>query len=636
MSGEFENTPGHGRRRSFGRLLGFAALIGFGLLAGSSSPAQAATVSVYAAPTATGASDCSSPANACTITDALTLANGSSVLDDMRIVLGNGTYLLPSPTPTALPVTFAGPSLTFMAGSGTPTLNGRKATRLISVGPASNVIVDGLELVSGQASATGGAILNDGKLEVTDSTFIGNNGANGGAIGTSAGSTSKIEDSTFSNNTASAVGGGALISFGTTIIGRSAFLNNEAPVNGGGINIQPGGDVTISNSTIAGNVSGGLGGGMSNLGVVDVQSSTIANNTATSGSVIATGNTDATFAGVIVADQSSGGDACNPNGTAIVDAGYNLDTDGTCVSSATPAEGSHSGTTAYGASTYGEVLDSYLADAPANNGGPTKTIALLNQPVPATTLANPAFNVVPPGFDLPAEVGGQTAACSISDQRGVLPATSANCAIGAYLLQATATTVASSAPAVARNAPVTYTATVVPAPDGGTVAFDDGAGNPATTQCASQSVVAGEAKCTVSYATPGTYSASASYSGDGDSNNFAASASVDPASTTVVSNRPVKILGSKQNRKTGAITIKVQIPSAGTVKLIGYKQLASTSRDFGSGGVKKFKATPKGNLARSLDNRGRGRALVKFQFLPDVGAPVTKSKVFRFFKDAVG
>ena len=46
-------------------------------------------------------------------------------------------------------------------------------------------------------------------------------------------------------------------------------------------------------STIAGNTSGGLGGGMSNLGVVTVQSSTIAKNTATSGSAIATGRVTA-------------------------------------------------------------------------------------------------------------------------------------------------------------------------------------------------------------------------------------------------------------------------------------------------------------------------------------------------------
>ena len=88
------------------------------------------------------------------------------------------------------------------------------------------------------------------------------------------------------------------------------------------------------------------------------------------------------------------------------------------------------------------MLDAYLADGLANNGGPTKTIALLNSPNPSTTLANPAFDVVPASFNLPVAVDGVSAACSLSDQRGVVPAAGANCAIGAYLLQATKTELA--------------------------------------------------------------------------------------------------------------------------------------------------------------------------------------------------
>ena len=56
--------------------------------------------------------------------------------------------------------------------------------------------------------------------------------------------------------------------------------------------------------------------------------------------------------------------------------------------------------------TYAAVLDSYLADAPANNGGPTETIALLNSPSPATTLPNPALDAVPASFNLPVAVDG--------------------------------------------------------------------------------------------------------------------------------------------------------------------------------------------------------------------------------------
>ena len=448
------------RRRPSRRLLGIAALAGFALLAGSATPAQAATTSLYAAPAPAGTADCSSPVNACTITTAVTNANAAPVTDDVRISLARGNYQLPAPSPTALPVTFAG-NLTFEAGSGTPTLNGKRTVRLLSVAAGSNVTIDGLEFEFGLTTGLGGAIQNLGTLTVKNSTFSSNSAGNGGAIANDPGATLTVENSTFSHNTTTGVGGGAMIINGSATIARSAIINNEAPINGGGINLQSQGTVTISSSTVAGNTSGDLGGGLSNLGTLTVQASTITDNTGTSGAAIATGNTNITLAATILAAQSSG-DACSPVNAAIVDAGYNLDDDGTCISPDAPGIGSHSGSTAYGSSTYGAALDAYLADGLANNGGPTKTVALLNSPNPPTTLANPAFDVVPASFNLPVAVGGVTAACALSDQRGVVPAAGANCAIGAYQLQATKTVLNSSAATVEQNAPVTYTATVTP------------------------------------------------------------------------------------------------------------------------------------------------------------------------------
>jgi hypothetical protein len=141
---------------------------------------------------------------------------------------------------------------------------------------------------------------------------------------------------------------------------------------------------------------------------------------------------------------------------------------------------------------------------------------------------------VPASFDLPVAVGGVSSACSLPDQRGVVPVAGANCAIGAYLLQATKT--ALTTPAAVVNAPVTLTATITPAADGGTVSFDDGAGNPATAHCAAQSVSSGTATCTVSYANIGSYPVTASYSGDGARNNYVASAST--TQTVVVGAAP--------------------------------------------------------------------------------------------------
>ena len=63
---------------------------------------------------------------------------------------------------------------------------------------------------------------------------------------------------------------------------------------------------------------------------------------------------------------------------------------------------------------------------------------------------------------------------------------------------------------------VTYTATVTPAPDGGTVAFDD-AGTPIA-DCATQPVntATGIATCAISYPTAGAHAITASFSGSAD------------------------------------------------------------------------------------------------------------------------
>lgn len=79
---------------------------------------------------------------------------------------------------------------------------------------------------------------------------------------------------------------------------------------------------------------------------------------------------------------------------------------------------------------------------------------------------------------------------------------------------ATTTALASSANPSAPGQAVTYTATVSPAPDGGTAAFTDG--TTAITGCGTQQVDAtsGKATCTVTYTGGGTHAITAAYSGD--------------------------------------------------------------------------------------------------------------------------
>lgn len=521
-------------KRTWRRPVNLAVVAGACLLVGiGAAPVQAATDILHAAPAAVGAGDCGAPADACTIVDAVASANAEPATDSVRIVLAGGTYPLSTATPTALAVTFAGPSLTLeAAGSGTPVLDGGTATRLLTVDAASTVTIDGLELRAGSTAGQGGAINNSGSLTIKRATLVDNAAANGGAIVNTAGGRLDVQDSTLANNSANSVGGGAIMAIGPTTVERSLLTGNRAPVNGGAINVQPAATATVTSSTLAGNSSGGLGGAFSNLGTLTVQASTIKDNTAAGGGVVATGNANVTFAASLIAAQAAP-EACNPANTAIIDAGYNLDTDGTCISASAPATGSHSGPAADGASTYAAVLDAYLADALADNGGPSETFALLNRPSPATPLPNPALAAVPASFALPVAVGGASTACALPDQRGVVPVAGADCAIGAYLLQETRT--ALTAPAAVAGTPVTLTATITPAANGGTVAFDDG-GGPATRQCAAQSVTNGTATCTVTYASAGRYAVTAAYAGDGEKNNFVGSTSA--AATVTVTDPP--------------------------------------------------------------------------------------------------
>ncbi len=84
----------------------------------------------------------------------------------------------------------------------------------------------------------------------------------------------------------------------------------------------------------------------------------------------------------------------------------------------------------------------------------------------------------------------------------------------------TTTSLSSSQDPSALGAQVTYTATISPAPDGGTVTFTDG--GTAITGCGSQPAGSGTATCTLTYTAPGSHTIAASYSGDA---NFTASTS---------------------------------------------------------------------------------------------------------------
>lgn len=129
----------------------------------------------------------------------------------------------------------------------------------------------------------------------------GYTGSMGGGI-FNPGGTLTVTNSTFTGNKAGY--GGAIASSGPTTIANSTFYNNQATVNGGGA-YNSAGPLTILNSTFSGNTAASSGGGLYN----------------DTGATLNLGNT-------IVANSTSGGDCANIG--AIGSNTANLIEDGSC------------------------------------------------------------------------------------------------------------------------------------------------------------------------------------------------------------------------------------------------------------------------------------------------------------------
>jgi hypothetical protein len=247
-------------------------------------------------------------------------------------------------------------------------------------------------------SAGGGGIMNSGTLTVTNSTFSGNSApssGNGGGIYNNSG-TAAITNSSFSVNSAANWGGGIYVNAGAVTLANSTFSSNSAFI-GGGIYIYTGAMMTLTNSTFSGN-SATWGGGIYNLGTLNITNSTFSGNSASPGGGIFTDGTyggTATLRNTIVANNTG----ANCVGT-ITNGGNNIDDGTTCGWGA--ASGSMSSTNP-------------MLGALANNGGPTKTFALLT--------GSPAINGVT--FNAPNSAPS-------TDQRGVSRPRGARYDIGAY------------------------------------------------------------------------------------------------------------------------------------------------------------------------------------------------------------
>jgi CSLREA domain-containing protein len=152
---------------------------------------------------------------------------------------------------------------------------------------------------SNNAGASGGAaITNDGgnlgTLNVTNTTFSGNNAPEGGAVYNNG--TLNVSTSTFSSNIASVEGSAIINAFGGVTqpailtISDSTFANNTAQSASGGGVYNSGGTLTVRDSTFSGNLPA-IGGSIANGGTLTLANTIIVEPTGSSIECTGTGCT---------------------------------------------------------------------------------------------------------------------------------------------------------------------------------------------------------------------------------------------------------------------------------------------------------------------------------------------------------
>ncbi len=265
----------------------------------------------------------------------------------------------------------------------------------------------------------GGAIVftDGGTMTLSGSTLTGNTAQQGGGKGAAQGGaidavagTLAITQSTLSGNTAANGQGGAIYDAANLVRVLTSTLSGNSARGGGAATDSGASTLVVVNSTVASNTAANEGGGIQQLGgTLDLSSATIDANTAANvGGNVYLQSSTANLHDTLIAGGTTGkGTApnCDVTPTATVaSAGYNLEDQNSCKLT--------------GPGDQVAVSPAPLGQ-PANNGGPTLTIALLAGS-PAIDAGDPAGCTDPLGTLLP------------TDQRGVARPQNGRCDIGAY------------------------------------------------------------------------------------------------------------------------------------------------------------------------------------------------------------
>jgi hypothetical protein len=152
-----------------------------------------------------------------------------------------------------------------------------------------NVTLNSCQILNNIANSQGGGIWTDSaSITLNSSTVSGNNASSaGGGIGSFAGIVS-VTNSIVAGNVSDGDGGGIWTQVGNVTLNSSTVSDNNAEGSGGGIAIDQGSTsgLSINNSTISDNVAGQSGGGVSedtNSGNTSVIGSAITGNSAARG-----------------------------------------------------------------------------------------------------------------------------------------------------------------------------------------------------------------------------------------------------------------------------------------------------------------------------------------------------------------
>ncbi|NES94124.1 MAG: DUF4347 domain-containing protein [Desertifilum sp. SIO1I2] len=170
-------------------------------------------------------------------------------------------------------------------------ISGNNATQIFNIGNNSTVTLRDLTLANGNiAAGFGGAINNSGNLTLINSTIRDSAaGLGGGGIHNNASGTLILNNSKLQKNRISTFGdGGGLNNQGGRVeLNNSLIANNTSPVNGGGI-FNQNGIISVNQTRFSDNVTPGDGGAIWNglQGSIDIFAGTFSNNQAGNGGAI--------------------------------------------------------------------------------------------------------------------------------------------------------------------------------------------------------------------------------------------------------------------------------------------------------------------------------------------------------------